>query len=118
MCEAYFAPYGPDVKHTIFSQTKSFMATALGLAWGEGLLSPEDRVLPYFPEVDERTVPENGKKMRIRDLLAMAGGQDSDSMEAFRQGGPAAYFAQSGHALLLQHRQQQCAGHAGGARHR
>ena len=95
VCEAYFAPYGPDVKHTIFSQTKSFMATALGLAWGEGLLSPEDRVLPYFPEVDERTVPENGKKMRIRDLLAMAGGQDSDSMEAFRQGGPAAYFAQS-----------------------
>lgn len=36
VCEAYFAPYGPEVKHAIYSQTKSFMATALGLAVGRG----------------------------------------------------------------------------------
>ncbi|MGI5885481.1 MAG: serine hydrolase domain-containing protein [Candidatus Spyradocola sp.] len=93
VCEAYFAPYGPETKHAIYSQTKSFMATALGLALGDGLLKLEDRVLPYFPEVDPDTVCENGKKMRVCDLLAMASGHAEDAMEAFRQGGPKAYFA-------------------------
>ena len=93
VCEAYFAPYGPEVKHAIYSQTKSFMATALGLAVGEGRLTLEDRVLPYFPEVNPDGVCENGRKMRVRDLLAMASGHDQDTMDAFRQGGPEAYFA-------------------------
>ena len=93
MCEAYSAPYAPEGKHAINSQTKSFMATALGLAVGEGRLTLEDRVLPYFPEVDPDGVCENGRKMRVRDLLAMASGHAQDPMDAFRQGGPEAYFA-------------------------
>lgn len=94
LCEAYFHPYHAECRHAIYSQTKSFMSTAMGLAIGDGLVTLEDIVLDYFPEVDRRTVCENGRKMRIKHLMSMSGGQDGDTMNAFIQDGPAGYFAQ------------------------
>ena len=45
VCEAYFQPYDKDCRHAIYSQTKSFMSTAMGIAVGDGLVSLEDYAL-------------------------------------------------------------------------
>lgn len=88
-----FCSLRPEVKHAIYSQTKSFMATALGLAVGEGRLTLEDRVLPYFPEVNPDGVCENGRKMRVRDLLAHGQRPRPGHHGRLPPGRPEAYFA-------------------------
>lgn len=91
--EGYMHPYGPDVKHMIFSQTKSFMSTAIGIAIGDGKLTLDDAVIDYFPEIDRSTLCENAKRMRVRHLMSMSSGHDKDTMDAYVEGGAAAYFA-------------------------
>ncbi|MBP7401675.1 MAG: serine hydrolase [Clostridia bacterium] len=66
----------PDVPHLIYSHTKSFTATAIGVAIDEGRLSLEDRVTDWF--ADE--MPAGGYPMaddlRLRHLLTMSSGRD------------------------------------------
>ena len=50
IAEGWWAPYAPDVRHTMYSLTKSFTSTAVGLAVSEGLLSIDDPVLKFFPD--------------------------------------------------------------------
>lgn len=91
--EGYFAPYSAETKHTIFSQTKSFMSTAVGLAiYADGLLKLEDEVIRFFPEVDTAAISERAKKMRVCDLLSMASGHDEDTTDVVIEQGPQAYF--------------------------
>ena len=42
--EAWWPPYNPALPHTLFSLSKSFTSTAVGLAVSEGLLSVRPRV--------------------------------------------------------------------------
>ena len=47
--EGWWRPYGPQSPHSLYSLSKSFTATAIGLAVQEGLLTVHDRVLKFFP---------------------------------------------------------------------
>ena len=49
--EGWWAPYGPEYPHSLYSLSKSFASTAIGLAVAEGLLSVDDSVLKFFPGV-------------------------------------------------------------------
>ena len=93
VCEAYFQPYDRDCRHAIYSQTKSFMSTAMGIAMGDGLVSLEDYALDYFPEVDRAKVSDNAPRMKIKHLMSMACGHDTDPMGAFREEGAQGFFA-------------------------
>ena len=76
VAEGWWAPYGPDIPHKLFSLSKSFTSTAVGLAIAEGKLSLDDPVLSFFP-VDAPTNPGPYlKAMRVRDLLIMSSGQN------------------------------------------
>jgi len=78
VAEGWWAPYGPDIPHKLFSLSKSFTSTAVGLAIAEGKLSLDDSVLSFFPE-DAPTNPSSYlKAMRVRDLLIMSSGQSSN----------------------------------------
>ena len=61
-----------QTQHELYSLSKSFTSSAVGLAIAEGLLSLDDTVISFF---DAETLPEelgeNLKAMRIRDLLAL-----------------------------------------------
>ena len=48
--EGSWAPYRPDVPHTMFSFSKSLTSTAIGFAVQEGILSLDDRLVDIFPE--------------------------------------------------------------------
>ena len=80
VAEGWWSPYGADIPHKMFSLSKSFMSTAVGLAIADGKLSLDDPVLSFFPE-DAPTNPSTYlKAMRVRDLLIMSSGQDSNTV--------------------------------------
>ncbi|HXR04594.1 MAG TPA: serine hydrolase [Verrucomicrobiae bacterium] len=80
VAEGWWSPYGPEIPHKMFSLSKSFTSTAVGLAIAEGKLSLDDPVLSFFPE-DAPTNPSPYlKAMRVRDLLIMSSGQNSNTV--------------------------------------
>ena len=77
IAEGWWAPYRAQDNHELYSLSKSFTATAVGMAVAEGKLSIDDEVPKFFPD-DAPTAPSaNLKAMRVRDLLTMnTGNQD------------------------------------------
>lgn len=73
--QGWWAPYAPETPHLLWSLSKSFTSTAIGLAQDEGLLSVDDLVISFFPEDIPEKPSANLKAMRISDLLRMNTGQ-------------------------------------------
>lgn len=80
VAEGWWSPYGPDIPHKLFSLSKSFTSTAVGLAIAEGKLSLDDPVLSFFPDDAPPNPGTYLKAMRVRDLLIMSSGQDSNTV--------------------------------------
>lgn len=74
IAEGWWAPCGPQSNHQLYSLSKSFTSTAVGLAIAEGKLSLDDEVLKFFPEDAPAEPSANLKSMRVRDLLCMSTG--------------------------------------------
>ena len=79
VAEGWWDPYGPQKPHMLFSLSKSFTSTAVGMAVGEGRLSVDDKVLSFFPEDAPAKVSKNLAAMRVRDLLTMTTGHAKDA---------------------------------------
>jgi CubicO group peptidase (beta-lactamase class C family) len=78
VAEGWWAPYHAEAPHSLYSLSKSFTSTAVGLAVAEGKLSLDDELLKLFPE-DAPAAPSNNlKAMRVRDLLRMATGHQTE----------------------------------------
>lgn len=77
---ASLPPYDCTDKRELYSMSKSFTSTAIGLCVAEGLLSVEDLVIDYFPDKLPAVVSENLAAMKIRHLLSMNTGHDADTM--------------------------------------
>ncbi|MEP6755750.1 MAG: serine hydrolase [Chthonomonadales bacterium] len=77
--EAWWNPQTPDTEHIMWSLSKSFTSTAVGLAVAEGKLSVDDEVLKFFPEDAPSDPSANLKMMRVRDLLRMNTGHDAEA---------------------------------------
>lgn len=69
------APYRCDTPREVYSLSKTFTSTVVGIAADRGLLSPEDPVLKFFPEI--RTEDPHFQAMRVRHLLSMNTGHDA-----------------------------------------
>lgn len=80
VAEHWWSPYSPDKRHMLFSLSKSFTSTAIGLAVSEGLLTEDDTVLSFFPEYRTPDIDSNMADMRIRHLLSMSTGHTEDTM--------------------------------------
>lgn len=80
VAEGWWAPYAPELKHTLFSLSKSFTSTAVGLAVAEGKLKLTDKVLTFFPEDKPTDVSPNLEAMRVKDLLTMTTGHEKDTL--------------------------------------
>ena len=84
VAEGWWSPYAADLRHTMFSVTKSFSSTAIGIAAAEGKLSLDDEVLKYFPEDAPEKPSDNLPAMRIRDLLRMGTGHVTEPAMGLR----------------------------------
>lgn len=67
-------PYRPEGLRLLFSLTKSVTGIGIGIACDRGLLSLEDRVLSFFPNLSPPVVSDNLNRMTVRDLLTMSPG--------------------------------------------
>ena len=85
--EGYWTPYNEESNHMLFSLSKSFTSTAIGIAQDEGLLSIYDPVTSFFPESLPDSISPNLKAMRIKDLLRMSTGHDQDATGGLMAGG-------------------------------
>lgn len=72
--EGWWAPWSAELNHMLYSLSKPFTATAIGIAQAEGRLRVEDRVLSFFPDERPEHPSRNLKAMTIRDLLRMTPG--------------------------------------------
>ncbi|MEO7911284.1 MAG: serine hydrolase, partial [Roseiflexaceae bacterium] len=79
LAQGWWSPYQAERPHMLFSLSKSFTSTAIGLAVAEGRLSVDDLVLSFFPE-DAPTDPSaHLAAMRVHDLLSMSTGHAVDT---------------------------------------
>ena len=79
VAEGWWTPYAAETPHVLYSLSKSFTSTAVGLAVAEGKLSIDDEVLKFFPEDAPAAPTNNLKAMRVRDLLCMSTGHQTEA---------------------------------------
>jgi CubicO group peptidase (beta-lactamase class C family) len=81
IAEGWWAPYEARMPHMMFSVSKSFTATAVGLAIAQGLFELDSLVVELLPDDLPEDVSPNLAAMRVRDLLTMTTGHATDTVE-------------------------------------
>ena len=76
VAEGWWKPEAAEKPHVLWSLSKSFTSTAVGMAVAEGKLSVDDPVLKFFPEDAPSQPSDKLKAMRVRDLLTMTTGHE------------------------------------------
>lgn len=85
VAEGWWKPYASHLPHMMFSVSKSFTSTAIGLAISEGRLSLDDKVLSFFPSYVTPEISENMAELRVRHLLSMSTGHAEDTFGPMTQ---------------------------------
>lgn len=88
--EQYWAPYVADDRQLVYSASKTFAATAVGLAIGEGRFSLDDRLVDLFGVVRQPRVAE----ITVHHLLAMSTGHTEDTLPELQALPPAQWADQ------------------------
>jgi CubicO group peptidase (beta-lactamase class C family) len=78
IAEGWWNPYSADLKHTLYSTSKSFTATAVGFALSEKLLTLNDKVISFFPNELPDSVSAFLADLTVKDVLSMSDGQEPD----------------------------------------
>ncbi len=73
--ETYFLNHPADEQHALFSVTKSFVSTLVGIAIDQGYIDTLDHpVFDFFPDKTFENIDERKKAMTLRDLMTMQTG--------------------------------------------
>ena len=78
IAECWWAPYGSGLRHQLYSLTKSFMSTAVGLGISEGLLDLDEPIASVFPDKLPETPDKRLPALTLRHLLTMTSGWEQD----------------------------------------
>jgi CubicO group peptidase (beta-lactamase class C family) len=103
VAEGWWGPYDAATQHVLFSLSKSFTSTAVGFAVGEGKISLDDPVLNFFPEEAPAQPSANLRQMRVRDLLRMSTGHQSEPSFTLGRDAPDSLRGASWVKLFLAH---------------
>ncbi len=88
VAEGWWAPYRANLVHLLYSLSKSFTSTAIGMAQAEGRLSIDDPVVSFFPDKVAADASPYVKAMKVRHLLTMTSGHSEDTLPVLMKGGP------------------------------
>jgi CubicO group peptidase (beta-lactamase class C family) len=78
VAEAWWNPQTAETSHVMWSLSKSFTSTAVGLAIADGKLKLDDPVIKFFPNETPVEPSANLQAMRVRDLLTMTTGHEEE----------------------------------------
>jgi CubicO group peptidase (beta-lactamase class C family) len=81
VAEGWWAPYSAAEPHMLFSLSKSFTSTAIGMLQAEGKINIHDKVGSFFPDEMPADASDNQKNLRLRDLLMMSTGQHKEDVD-------------------------------------
>lgn len=70
-CEGYYAPFDVNFNHRMYSQTKSYVAVAIGLLEEDGKINLDDKVCDYFRDKITRELPPWLENQTVRQMLTM-----------------------------------------------
>jgi CubicO group peptidase (beta-lactamase class C family) len=84
IAEGWWAPYSAPLKHTLYSLSKSFTSTAVGLAISEGKFKLDSKVTSFFPDELPAEVSAHLAAMTVKDLLTMSTGHAKDTIPPMR----------------------------------
>lgn len=79
VAEGWWTPFNAETPHVLYSLSKSFTSTAVGLAIAEGKFSLDDEVVKFFPEDAPAEPSATLRAMRVRDLLRMNTGHQTEA---------------------------------------
>ena len=79
IAEHWWAPYGPEYTHAMYSFTKTMTQAAVGFAVQEGLLKVSDKVTSFFPDLLPDVISEDLANLTVEHLLTMSVGHKSTS---------------------------------------
>jgi len=81
--ESYFGPYQRDTRHELYSVTKSFVATLIGIALDKGYIDETDqRILDFFPDEAFANLDHQKEDMTLEDVLTMRAGLEWEEGDA------------------------------------
>lgn len=80
VAEGWWAPYTHDRQQLVYSVTKTFTATAVALALGDGLLALDAPVTSFFPESLPLSIDPKVEELTVHHLLSMSTGHDRDTL--------------------------------------
>jgi len=83
--EVFWKPYKPEIPHLLNSVSKSFTSTAIGIAVHENKLSLDDSVISFFPQYVTEQIRDNMGAMKVKHLLSMSTGHETDTTGALSQ---------------------------------
>jgi len=86
VAEGWWTPYAPELTHSMYSTSKSFTATAVGLAVGEDRLRVDDKIVSFFPELVPNPMPPHLSELTVKHLLTMTVGHDPDPSQVIPGG--------------------------------
>ncbi len=72
--QGWWAPFAPGIRHGEQSHSKTYAATAIGIAYTQGLLSLDEKLIDIFPEDAPENPSKNLRQLTIRDVLCMGNG--------------------------------------------
>lgn len=94
--EGYWHPYRAGDVHALFSLSKSFTSTAILFAMQEGLLSPDEPLVSFFPDKAEKLkISDKMRSLNLRHLLSMCTGHEPSADFIFGEDDPVAAFLES-----------------------
>ncbi|HET7724842.1 MAG TPA: serine hydrolase [Propionibacteriaceae bacterium] len=90
IASATWAPYVAGDNVMKYSLSKTFTASAVGLAVADGLVDLDATAASYFPEITG--LGPRAKAITVRNLLSMASGHTTDTAPAIEIGDPVGSF--------------------------
>jgi len=84
VAEGWWNPYQPSFVHSLYSLSKSFTSTAIGLLVKEGKLDVHAKVVSFFPNDLPASVSDHLQQVSVRNLLTMNTGHGEDTMPKMR----------------------------------
>lgn len=89
IAEGWWAPHAAGRSRLVYSLSKSFTGTALGLQIGDGRLTLDDLVADHLPELFDDSTPDALRRLRIRHIASMASGHAAETLLAAYEADPA-----------------------------